>query len=153
MKHKSLSCLVTTITLLLLSQVALSQTPDPSVQRLPNPILTFVGTSFVEAGGKKTTRYNFSVENRSVYPDDFFAASPTLPPCGDNKNGSRTWVDVFSQNGKRLQGFCAFAKPDDLKSIWFSLGEDEVPPSWIYIEMNDRKANVKYKSNLAETTM
>jgi len=30
---------------------------------------------------------------------------------------------------------------------------DEVPPSWVYIEMTDRKTNTKYKSNLAETTM
>jgi hypothetical protein len=28
-----------------------------------------------------------------------------------------------------------------------------VPPSWVYIEMKDRKTNTKYKSNLAETTM
>jgi len=27
-----------------------------------------------------------------------------------------------------------------------------VPPSWVYIELNDRQTNTKYKSNLAETT-
>ena len=27
-----------------------------------------------------------------------------------------------------------------------------VPPSYIYIEMNDRQTNTKYKSNLADTS-
>jgi hypothetical protein len=62
-------------------------------------------------------------------------------------------VDVYDQNGKRLNGFCALGKPDDLSNIWFALDEEAVPPSWIYIELNDRKTNTKYKSNLAETTM
>jgi len=28
-----------------------------------------------------------------------------------------------------------------------------VPPSYVYIEMNDRQTNTKYKSNLADTTL
>jgi len=27
-----------------------------------------------------------------------------------------------------------------------------VPPSYVYIEMNDRQTNTKYKSNLADTS-
>ena len=26
-----------------------------------------------------------------------------------------------------------------------------IPPSWVYIELNDRQTNTKYKSNLADT--
>ena len=121
-------------------------------QNLPNPSLLFLGQEYYEAGGKKLTRYIFEVVNKDKYPAELFVAAPELPPCGVNKNASRSWVDVYTMNGKRLYGFCAFTKPDDLSKIWFALDQDEVPPSWVYIEINDRKENKKYKSNLAETT-
>lgn len=70
--------------------------------RLPNPVLVFMGQEFFEAGGQQFTRYRYSVDNLSVYPDELFAASPTLPPCGSNASSSRTWVDIYDQNGKRL---------------------------------------------------
>ncbi|HXQ74592.1 MAG TPA: hypothetical protein VN844_29070 [Pyrinomonadaceae bacterium] len=120
---------------------------------LPNPVLWFLGQEYVDIGGKQKTRYRFDVANKTDYPADMFAAAPTLPPCGTNKNASRTWVDIYDQSGKRLQGFCALGKLDDLSEIWFALDRDEVPPSWVYIEFNDRKTNTKYKSNLAETTL
>jgi hypothetical protein len=81
-----------------------------------------------------------------------FSAAPTLPPCGANTKSSRTWVDIFDQRGKRLNGFCALGSSEHLNSIWFALPEDDLPPSWIYIELNDRQTATKYKSNLAETT-
>jgi len=120
---------------------------------LPNPVLAFIGQEYIESGGQKMVRYHFDVANKDDYPADMFAAAPTLPPCGNNTNASRTWVDIYNQNGKRLNGFCALGKPNDLNGIWFALPEDDVPPSWVYIEMNDRKTNTKYKSNLAETTL
>jgi hypothetical protein len=82
-----------------------------------------------------------------------FSAAPALPPCGANTNASRSWVDLYDQRGKRLNGFCALGKNSDLNIIWFGLPVDEIPPSWIYIEVTDRQTNTKYKSNLAETTM
>lgn len=120
---------------------------------LPNPILYFVGAEYVEINGKQITRYRFDVENKDQYPDDMFAASPGLPPCGSNTKAARTWIDLYDQSGKRLNGFCALGKPADLNGIWFALETDVVPPSWIYIEMNDRKTNTKYKSNLSDTTL
>lgn len=97
-------------------------------------------------------RYRFDVFNKDAYPADMFAAAPALPPCGKNTKSSRTWVDIYDQSGKRLYGFCAFGKPSDLGSLWFALEEDVIPPSWVYIELNDRQTNTKYKSNLADTT-
>ncbi len=120
---------------------------------LPKPVLAFLGQEQYEAGGNKMTRYNFEVANKEEFSAELFAASPDLPPCGTNTKASRTWVDVYDQSGKRLMGFCALGKPADLTKIWFALPQDEVPPSWVYIEMNDRKTNTKQKSNLAETTM
>ena len=76
-----------------------------------------------------------------------------MPPCGTNTKSARTWVDIYDQSGKRLYGFCALTKNDDLGKLWFALERNALPPSWIYIELNDRKTNTKYKSNLADTTL
>jgi hypothetical protein len=119
---------------------------------LPNPILYMTGFEPFQTGGKAFIRYKYDVLNKDAYPADFFAASPNLPPCGKNTKAARTWVDVYDQSGKRLQGFCAFSKPADLSKIWFALEAGTVPPSWVYIELNDRLTNTKYKSNLADTT-
>ena len=136
------------VTLLLIFAVHSSA----SAPVLPNPVLYFLGQEFLTTNGKQVIRYNFDVLNKTDYPNDLFAASPDLPPCGTNTKAARTWVDVYDQSGKRLNGFCALGKPADLHGIWFSLDTDVVPPSWVYIEMTDRKTNTKYKSNLSETT-
>jgi hypothetical protein len=119
----------------------------------PNPVLVFIGAESYDEGGKEKIRYRFDVGNKSEYSDDMFAAAPDLPPCGANTKSSRTWVDLYDHRGKKLNGFCALGKSADLDKIWFSLDSDAVPPSWIYIEMVDRKTGTKYKSNLAETTL
>ncbi|MET0623125.1 MAG: hypothetical protein ABW250_09120, partial [Pyrinomonadaceae bacterium] len=49
---------------------------------LPNPMLYLQRVEFVKTGDKEFTRYFFGVENASAYPDEMFAASPSLPPCG-----------------------------------------------------------------------
>lgn len=120
---------------------------------LPNPVLVFTGAEYYTTGGKQFTRYRYTVDNLAAYPDNLFAASPNLPPCGKNTKASRTWVDFFDQRGKRLYGFCALGKAADLSGIWFALETDVIPASWIYIEMTDRQTNTKYKSNLAETVL
>ena len=119
----------------------------------PNPILVFLGQEVYETGGKQWLRYRYSVMNLSEYPNEMFAAAPELPPCGQNTSASRTWVDFYDQSGKRLYGFCALGSRDNLSQIWFALELDVLPPSWVYVELNDRKTNTKYKSNLAETTL
>lgn len=133
----------------LATETGLTQSRPP----LPNPVLYLTGTEAYTAGGKEWIRYKYSVLNFESYPTDLFAAAPELPPCGSNTKSARTWVDIYDQSGKRLYGFCALGKPADMNGIWFALEPDVVPPSWIYIEMNDRKTNTKYKSNLADTSM
>jgi hypothetical protein len=119
---------------------------------LPSPVLVFIGQEFFETNGKQWTRYRFEVENRAAYPNEMFAAAPELPPCGNNTKAARTWVELYEQRGKRLNGFCALGDNDGLGRIWFALEADVVPPSWVYVELNDRRTGTKYKSNLAETT-
>ena len=147
---KAFTMLLASVLLVMISSSKTSHaTPNPT---LPNPVLYLMGTEAYSTGGKTYIRYNYDVLNRADYPAALFAAAPALPPCGANTNSSRTWVDIFDQRGKRIYGFCAFSKPSDLGKLWFALEEDVVPPSYIYIEINDRQTNTKYKSNLADTT-
>jgi hypothetical protein len=118
----------------------------------PKPILYLMGTEPFTAGGKNWIRARYDVLNKADYPADMFAAAPSLPPCGLNTNASRTWVDFFDAAGHRIYGFCALSKPADLGKIWFAYEEGTIPPSYVYIELNDRQTNTKYKSNLADTT-
>ena len=122
------------------------------VQSLPNPVLAFLGQEPLEVRGSQKIRYRFDVANKAKYPNELFAAAPTLPPCGTNTKSARTWVEIYDQRGRKLNTFCALTKTADLDGLWFALDPEVVPPSWVYIEMTDRQTNTKYKSNLAETT-
>ena len=119
----------------------------------PNPVLYLTGTEIYQAGGKQFVRYQYDVLNKADFPTAMFAPAPALPPCGKNTNSSRTWVDIYDQRGKRLYGFCAISKPADLNELYFALEPNVVPPSYVYIELMDRQTNIKYKSNLADTTL
>lgn len=148
-KRKTLTAFVSSLLFVVAADVARAKTPPP----LPNPVLYLVGQDSFEQGGKSYIRYRYAVLNSADYPNSLFAPAPTLPPCGRNPNSSRTWVDIFDQRGKRLYGFCAFGKSSDLNVLWFALESSVVPPSYVYIEMNDRQTNTIYKSNLADTTL
>ena len=138
---------------LLLTMVAGSKTSHANPPILPNPVLYLTSTEFYTNSGTNFIRYRYDVLNKDAYPDAMFTSAPALPPCGANTKSSRTWIDIFDSRGKRLYGFCAFSKASDLGSIWFALEDGVIPPSYIYIELNDRQTNTKYKSNLADTTL
>jgi hypothetical protein len=145
--------LVLAATLLLAAMASSNASHAVAPLVLPNPVLALSGAPEpFTTGGKNFLRYTYYVDNSTAYPDAMFAPAPALPPCGANTRAARTWVDFFDQRGKRLNGFCALGKAANLNKIWFALEENEVPPSWVYIELNDRETNTKYKSNLAETT-
>ena len=135
-------------------QIAIIQSvPTANSNPPPKPVLYLAGIEAYSTGGKNYIRLRYDVLNKAEYPADMFAAAPGLPPCGLNTNSSRTWVDFFDSAGKRIYGFCALSKPDDLGKIWIAYEEGTVPPSYVYIELNDRQTNTKYKSNLADTTL
>lgn len=156
-RRKALLILAALILTLLAIQFVLARQSAPlnataQTPPLPNPVLYFVTQESYTANGKNWTRYRYAVENYASYPNELFAPAPELPPCGTNTKSSRTWVDLYDQSGKRLYGFCAFGKNSDLNELWFAIEQDVVPPSWVYVELNDRKTNTKYKSNIADTT-
>jgi hypothetical protein len=119
----------------------------------PNPILYLTAVEPYTANGVNWVRHRYDVLNKDQYPSEMFVPAPGLPPCGTNANSSRSWVDFFDSRGNRLYGFCALNSADNLGSIWFATEEGTIPPSYVYIEINDRQANVKYKSNLADTDL
>lgn len=143
------AALAANLALLTIAGGATAQGP----RALPNPILYLTGQEYYSTGGNNFVRYRYDVLNKDQYPAAMFAPAPGLPPCGANANSSRTWVDFFRANGQRIYGFCALGEPSRLGSIWFALPEGEIPPSYVYIELNDRQTNTKYRSNLADTTM
>lgn len=124
-----------------------------AAQAQPNPILYLTGSEPYTVNGQNFIRYNYDVFNKDQYPAAMFAPAPALPPCGNNANSSRSWVDFFTSRGQRLYGFCALGSPNMLGRIWFALPEGQLPPSYVYIEINDRQTNTKYRSNLADTTL
>lgn len=136
-----------------LATLALGGAGSSQPAPLPNPVLYLISTEPYVANGQNFMRYRYDVFNKDAYPAAMFAAAPSLPPCGSNTNSARTWVDFFDSGGRRLYGFCALGGPQDLGQIWFALPEGQLPPSYVYVELNDRQTNTKYRSNLADTVM
>jgi len=133
--------------------VACAPTPMQPALGAPAPVLYLKSMEAYSTGGKDWIRYNYDVLNKDQYPAALFDPAPTLPPCGLNTNSSRTWVRFYDQAGNPIYGFCALGSPADLGSIWFAKEEGVVPPSWVYIELEDRQTNTIYKSNLADTVL
>lgn len=140
-------------TALAIAAASMVASSPAAAQSAPNPILYLTGTEAYSTPGGDFIRYRYDVLNKTSYPAAMFAPAPGLPPCGSNTNSSRSWVDFFDSRGKRLYGFCALGSPNDLGVIWFAIAEGDIPPSYVYIEINDRQTNVKYKSNLADTVL
>ncbi|NJO63198.1 MAG: hypothetical protein HC836_34755 [Richelia sp. RM2_1_2] len=116
---------------------------------LPSPKLTFVGKEPYTVRGKQFYRYKLAVTNSDVYPDNLFSPAPNLPPCGNNTNSSRTWVNIFNaQTNSRLYGFCALSSPKNLTSLWFAVEKGQNPPKSVYITLEDRQTNKTYRSNV-----
>ena len=137
----------------IMAAALLSSFAAPSFAQQPipaKPVMQLTRAELYLAGGGTFIRWRFDVANKAAYPPEMFAASPDLPPCGSNKNASRTWVDFFDGNDRRLYGFCALGAPDALGTIWFATPEDQAPPSSVYIVMTDRRTNVRYRSDAVD---
>ncbi len=119
---------------------------------LPDPVLNVVGSESYTVGGQAFVRYLLSVVNRHEYPDSLFSQAPHLPACGFNTNSSRTWVDIYDQDGVRIYGFCALGSAEGLGGLWFAVADGATPPTGVRIIMNDRECEKEYTSNLVSIT-
>jgi len=120
---------------------------------LPDPGLISAGWEDYTVGGQTYTRYWLSVANWQEFPDTLFEPAPDLPPCGQNPNASRTWVDIYQEDDTRLNRFCALSSAEDLTGIWFSLPKGTTPPDCVYITVTDRRCDIEYTSNLVCTLL
>lgn len=117
------------------------------LEALPAPKLELAGTEEYKVGEEDFTRYRLSVANWESYPPELFEPSPDLPPCGLNTESSRTWIDIFNQDGVRIYGFCALAFSEELRDLWFAVKMGESPPESVYIVMTDRHCDLSATSN------
>lgn len=118
---------------------------DP--RTLPKPVLAFTGVILSEKlTGPK--RHKLAVTNHAAYPNAMFAPAPNLPPCGQNTNASRTWVNIYDATTKSyIHGFCALRSSGELVNLWFDVRHGEARPSQVYVVMDDRQANKQYISD------
>ncbi len=114
---------------------------------LPAPELVVTGKEERFIGGNEFTRYELSVTNWNQYPAELFEAAPDLQPCGTNTEASRTWVDVYDQDGGRIYGFCTLSSPEGLRDLWFAVEGGAVHPKSVYITLTDRRCDAVYVSN------
>lgn len=119
---------------------------------LPNPHLILTGTRNIMINDVQRLQYLLSVTNRNAYPESLFAPSPSLPACGINTNSSRTWVDIFDQDSKRIYGFCALGTPKNLSDLWFDAAMASPSMTGVMVQFNDRLCNREYPSNLVAIT-
>ncbi|CAN5611002.1 hypothetical protein BH20ACI4_BH20ACI4_05970 [soil metagenome] len=115
-------------------------------QTLPTPQIKFTKAESYEANGKQWIRYILAIVNHSDYSNELFAAAPDLPPCGENKNSSRSWISVYNKQKKKV--FCALKSAEALdSSLWFAIEKGETPPESLYITITDRRNKTTAKSN------
>lgn len=145
----------TVIVLLLLTFICLPTSPQASVvicyPDLPAPELQLVGIEDFEISGNLYTRYIFDVANWFEFPEELWAPSPDLPPCGLNTSAPRTWVTLYAADGTRLMGYCQTASSSGLAGKWFSVPQGTPPPEEVYMVLNDRACDWDYVSNLVST--
>src|SRR5712692_7669978 len=124
----------------------------PLPPTLPNPILELTGKEDYQANGQNWTRYKLAVKNHAAYPNAMFAPAPNLPPCGANKNSSRTWVNIYHYVALKtppqyIYGFCALSSSNDLVNLWFASPAGKAPPSPVIVVLEDRQTKKNYISN------
>ena len=133
---------------LLLMLAALSSS-SAQAQNLPFAQVKFSGTEDYEANGQQWTKYNLVILNRADYANDLFTPAPDLPPCGDNKNSARTWVNIYNgQSRQRIYAFCAIKAAKELGYLWFAVAKGTPAPESVFLTITDRRTNNRAVSNV-----
>jgi len=119
-------------------------------QGMPKPRLGLIRTDDVTDNGRRFRMYTIEITNRMEFSDELFATSPDLPPCGTNTNSSRTWINIYIDNGRRAYGWCAIHSNAELSSLKFNVPADDAQPTKIYVDFVDRRGGKIVKSNKIE---
>jgi hypothetical protein len=120
--------------------------PPECIEELPTPVLVFKGKS---ATNNFKIKWDFEIKNWSDFSPELFLATPTLPPCGGNKAGPRTYVRFVSARGNVLAVICGVMTPEMLEYISFIAGDIGSPD--VYVELIDRRCDIAVRSNVVST--
>ena len=108
-------------------------------QEFSKPQLGFIRAEDFTEKGRMLRMYTVEIVNRSEFDDELFAASPELPPCGLNANSSRTWINIYADDGHRIYGWCGIRSNAELSSLKFILPVDQPQPAKLYVDFVDRR--------------
>lgn len=124
----------------------------PCFPNINEPYIGFGGTEDYSTGGGQNlwTRYRIPVTNWMDIPSELFDPAPDLAPCGLNNNSSRTWLNIYNDQGQRLYGFCALGSNANLSQIWVAFERGTCPPRGVYIQMQDRLCGITYTSPILD---
>lgn len=136
------------VLILLVTFIAINGNTKEAESVRPVPILEFLKAEREVLAKFEFKRYYLNIKNHEKYSKELFRVAPDLPPCGLNKNSSRTWVNIYNQDNNRIYGWCGFDDPSDLTKVSFAVRKGVVPPKKVYVELWDREKDIKYKSNL-----
>jgi hypothetical protein len=129
----------------IIGYICYPELPDPIVQVAQCGNINYYHSSYSYV-------YELSVANWDEFPDELFEPAPDLPPCGINTNAARTWVDIYSETGAYLYGFCAFEENESLDNLWFAVSQNGQHPDSIYIVLTDRRCNRQYISEMMDVS-
>ena len=115
---------------------------------LPAPQVAIIGKETEQSSvrGKRFTTYHFDVTNWKSFPDELFDLSPELPPCGENPDSSRTWLQIYADGGKFIYSFCVLSGGSS-NGGWFAFEEGSPQPDAVVIVLTDRACHNRYVSN------
>jgi hypothetical protein len=116
-------------------------------QDMPKPQLRLLGVRDHVNNGYAVRLYEVEVVNRSEISDEFFIAAPALPPCGQNTNSSRTWINLYNEKSARLYGWCSIKTNGELSSLGFMIPATDPQPKKIFIDLVDRAEGRVLRSN------
>jgi hypothetical protein len=155
MKIKRFSCILLIVFFSLALPTLAQRTADRPVGKteIPDPVLEWksVNANAKGSDGKPYIEITVGITNYNQFMDVLFARAPELPPCGDNKNASRTWLLVYNaQSKQQIYSYCALGKASDLGTLSFLVAREKLPAE-IYVSLEDRAAKKTYQSNCVNT--
>jgi hypothetical protein len=137
-----------TFCMLLLFAAASSAAP-PCDTPFPKPIANYKGAS---DGASGYFNISFGVSNFASYSNTFLTASPDLSACGLNTSASRTWLEVYTNTGVRIYGYCALSQNTQMQKLSFPWKKGTPLPKGFFIRLHDRRCNKIVQSNTVPIT-
>ena len=94
--------------------------------------------------GKTYIKVTLGIKNYDDYKGLFYRARQV---CGDNKDASRGWVNIFNaETGAQIYRYCNFQQSTDLQNLRFMVTREDLPKG-VFVVFEDRDQAKNYQSN------